>query len=432
MTNEQKKSKFIKKAVAAHPNENLDYSQVIYVNSKTPVEIIDHDLRPDGSEYGSYWQAPENHVRGQGHPDKRGCKISASKSESQDEIIRRFKEAHKNENLDYSQVVYVNMHTKVKIISHDLRPDGTEYGEFWQEPIAHIRGCTHPGIKKRGRNKSFVNTCASPSRAKDFFSNFQGMEVDENNVVIAGRYGINYVALVENDRRSILDKCRKYSKSGITLLNVFEDEYVENKGIVLEKINHILGKNKSLPVAGARKCQIREVTKKDAKQFLNMFHIQGFAGASIYYGAFYNNEIVGVMSFINDGNGCWNLNRFATNINYSFPGLASKIFKRFVKENNPVLVKSFLDRRWCFNENENLYTKLGFVQDKVLSPDYRYTNGHGERLHKFRFRKQILHKKYGLPLTMTESEMTKSLGYYKIWDCGLIRYIWTSDKKSEA
>lgn len=47
-------------------------------------------------------------------------------------------------------------------------------------------------------------------------------------------------------------------------------------------------------------------------------------------------------------------------------------------------------------------------------------------MHKFGFRKQILHKKYGLPLSMTESEMTKQLGYYRIWDCGLFKYVWTN------
>ena len=50
---------------------------------------------------------------------------------------------HIGENLDYSQVNYVNMHTKVKIICHELRPDGTEYGEFWQEPVVHLKGCSH-------------------------------------------------------------------------------------------------------------------------------------------------------------------------------------------------------------------------------------------------------------------------------------------------
>lgn len=38
--------------------------------------------------------------------------------------------------------------------------------------------------------------------------------------------------------------------------------------------------------------------------------------------------------------------------------------------------------------------------------------------------KQHLHKKYGFPLEMTEQEMTESLGYTRIWDCGLIKYIY--------
>jgi hypothetical protein len=71
---------------------------------------------------------------------------------------------------------------------------------------------------------------------------------------------------------------------------------------------------------------------------------------------------------------------------------------------------------------------MGFVADAVESPDYSYTNGHGVRLHKFGFRKQILHKKYGLPLTMTEREMTEELGYAKIWNCGLIRYVYRSQQ----
>ena len=59
-------------------------------------------------------------------------------------------------------------------------------------------------------------------------------------------------------------------------------------------------------------------------------------------------------------------------------------------------------------------------------PDYRYFKKSDGviRQHKFNFRKQKLHKKYGLPLSMTEFEMAKQLGYSKIWDCGLIKYVW--------
>ena len=95
---------------------------------------------------------------------------------------------------------------------------------------------------------------------------------------------------------------------------------------------------------------------------------------------------------------------------------------------NPKYVKSFADRRWTLSEENNLYTNLGFKLAKILSPDYRYINGQ-KREHKFNYRKQILNKKYGLPLSMTETEMTTQLGFYKIWDCGLYKFEWKKEEE---
>ena len=62
--------------------------------------------------------------------------------------------------------------------------------------------------------------------------------------------------------------------------------------------------------------------------------------------------------------------------------------------------------------------------ESVVNPSYTYRQGNEvKRIHKFNLRKNILHKKYNLPLSMTEDEMTKSLKFYKIYDCGLIRYV---------
>ena len=119
----------------------------------------------------------------------------------------------------------------------------------------------------------------------------------------------------------------------------------------------------------------------------------------------------------------WELTRFATDINNQCVGVGGKLFKYFVRKYKPIEIKSFADRRWCVTEN-SIYDKLGFKLDGILKPDYYYTNGNVKLIHKFNFRKQILHKKYGLPLTMTENEMTEQMGYYKIWNCGLFKYIW--------
>ena len=94
------KDNFIAKAKNIHKGENLDYSEVEYINNRTPVKIIDHDVRPDGTEYGEFWQTPSNHLKGQSHPDKKRLNLAKSKVLTQDEVIRRFKEVHIGENLD--------------------------------------------------------------------------------------------------------------------------------------------------------------------------------------------------------------------------------------------------------------------------------------------------------------------------------------------
>lgn len=74
-----------------------------------------------------------------------------------------------------------------------------------------------------------------------------------------------------------------------------------------------------------------------------------------------------------------------------------------------------------------MYTKLGFVLTKELPPQYTYASSKEamtKRYHKFNFRRNILHKKYKIPIT-TEREMTKQLGFHRVYDCGLLKYEWT-------
>jgi hypothetical protein len=230
-----------------------------------------------------------------------------------------------------------------------------------------------------------------------------------------------------------LDKLQKCNNNGIKLIHIFEDEYVFHKEIVLNKISHILGIKRGLARIPGRKCIIKEIDTYTAKNFLDAYHIQGFSMSTIYLGAYFNNILIGVMSFKieNKNSNNWDLTRFASDYHYVCQGVGGKLFNYFIRNYNPDEVKSFADRRWTVDEENNIYIQLGFKFDKYLAPEYRYYNPKVDkfkRFHKFNFRKQILHKKYGLPLTMTESEMTKELGYDRIWDCGLIKYIW---KKKE-
>ena len=97
------------------------------------------------------------------------------------------------------------------------------------------------------------------------------------------------------------------------------------------------------------------------------------------------------MSFKRERKGSdkWELTRFATDITKHCVGVGGKLFKYFIINYNPSEVKSFADRRWTFDKNNNLYTKLGFKLDKILKPDYKYViENINKRFHKFNFRKK--------------------------------------------
>ena len=237
----------------------------------------------------------------------------------------------------------------------------------------------------------------------------------------------------KKDRNYHINKTISCNEKGYGLIHIFEDEYVNNKDIVYSKIRHILHLNNNLPTIGGRKCTIKEIYKNEAQNFLNKNHIQGFASATVYLGAFYKNKLIAVMDFKygNLKNKSWDLNRFATNINYKCPGVANKLFNFFIKKYNPSKIISFADRRWTMKPDDNLYTKLNFKIESLGKPDYRYYNetiDKYKRIHKMNFNKQKLNKKYGFPIEMTETEMAKELGYDRIWDCGLIKYVWTNNK----
>ena len=237
-------------------------------------------------------------------------------------------------------------------------------------------------------------------------------------------------SLGEEYKTLLLRRTEQCSESGYKYIQIFEDEYKDNPNIVISKVTHILGLDNPVRKIPARKCNIQEIFKEEAENFLGENHIQGFVQSTVYLGAVYEGKIVGVMCFLNDGSNKWNLTRFASLNDYICQGLASKMLTYFIRKYNPEYIRSFADRRWTLDKDNNVYTKIGFKLDEILKPEYRYYNPQVDkykRFHKFGFRKSILSKKYGFPMTMTELEMAKELGYDRIWDCGLFKYVWRKE-----
>lgn len=235
--------------------------------------------------------------------------------------------------------------------------------------------------------------------------------------------------LIDHDgyeyRLRLRDKMNVCLENGFSCIQIFEDEYRDNPDKVLGKIKHIFGKDVPLKKIPGRECMIEEITSEIARAFLEENHIQGFVGSSVYLGAKFDDELVAVMSFSNDSKRGWCLTRFASKVDYVCQGVGGKLFKHFISTYKPDEVSSFADRRWTLQPMENLYVNLGFSYEGTTKPNYTYCSDTSyKRIRKEKFRKQILIKKYGFGEDMSETEMTQKLGYGRIWDCGLFKYVW--------
>lgn len=455
------KDEFVRKAKQVH-GDKYDYSDTVYEKSTKKVEIR-------CPEHGIFSQVAASHLSGAGCP-----KCNHGVKYTKETFIERAKEVH-GDYYDYSKVVYSGAKTPVEIIC-------PRHGSFLQTPDAHNRGCGCSLCKS-----SKLEDIVSNRLKKDFIHfeyNSKILELGNQTVDFylptkkiiiecQGEQHYNPIKfnITEDDEttnnklkeRKQLDK-EKFNKSkkiGLEIIyftipkyfnkkttniksgfykdkhvftDIFEDEYINHKNIVLSKISHIIGIRNGGIKVGARECYIKPIGKHEAKEFLDENHIQGGSNSTLYYGAFMKggDNLVGVMSFrLNDpDNMLWELTRFATDNKYIVSGLGSKMFSYFKKNNIWKEVKSFADRRWTVDIDNNLYTKIGFKLDEIEKPDYRYVVGN-ERKHKFLFRKKMLNKKYGLPLTMTEKEMCNQLGFYRIWDCGLIKYVYKNPNYKE-
>ncbi len=256
-----------------------------------------------------------------------------------------------------------------------------------------------------------------------------GQEID---VYIPSRkIGFEYNGLywhsieVSHLERNLHAKTTRANNAGIDIIHIFEDEWQNKQEIVKSRICQILGKHTHR--LHARKLTIKDLSTAEKDDFLNDNHIQGTDRARVKFGAFTDtDELVAVMTFkptnfTKGGDGSMmELSRFAVKMGCHIPGIASKLFKHFVKNSTATTILSYADRRWS---RGNLYKQLGFVFDGNTVANYWYFKPNELlRLHRSNFMK---HKLVKGGSTQTESELMVNLGYFKIFDVGSSRWLWT-------
>lgn len=413
------KEKFIERATKLF-NGFYDYSKVEFNDSKKDYITI---ICP---KHGEFKHKVHWHLAGHGCSQ---CAIEKSRITT-NAFVARAMELHK-EKYDYSKSNIVRTKDEITIVC-------PIHGEFKQTIESHLKGSGCPicgKVESSSEHELYEYICSLVGKDNVIHNDrtvLNGKEIDV--YVPSKKIGFEFNGVVWHsekfgkDKDYHLDKLNEANKNGIQLVQIFEDEFSNHKELVFAKIKRLLGCCNDLKRVYARNCYVTEIDTELAKRFLKRCHIQGFAKSTVYLGLKRRDNcypLVAVMALTKNGDGKWNLTRYAADKDMIVCGGGGKLFKYFIR-NYPVKnVVTFADRRWTVSEDDNLYTKIGFKLDKVTSPDYRYIFGSdGIRYHKFNFRKKALSKKYGLPIEMTESEMTASIGAYRIWDCGLYRFTW--------
>lgn len=233
-----------------------------------------------------------------------------------------------------------------------------------------------------------------------------------------------------------LNKTNSCEKKSIHLIHIFENEWVNKKEIIKDKIKYILKGSYNLPKIYARKCIIKEINNDEKKKFLNYNHIQGSDRSSVKLGLFYKNTLVSVMTFCKprislgqkEKKFDYELSRFANSINYIVLGSFGKLFNYFSKNYSWNSIITYADRRFStlINQN-NIYCKNNFKFDHYSTISYWYfkVNDESKFYHRYTFKKQNLTKYKNYNKDKTEYQIMKENSYDRIWDCGnLVYYIY--------
>jgi hypothetical protein len=219
-----------------------------------------------------------------------------------------------------------------------------------------------------------------------------------------------------------LDKLEECLSKGYQLITIFEDEFITKPDVVKSRLLSYINSS-NFKTIYARKCTIKEINPKQARVFCESNHLQGYgAGASIKLGAFYNNELLAVMTFSRPSiakgyrpdKNKYELHRFCSKLNFKIIGIASKLLKYFKVNYAFSTLYTYADRRWSIG---NLYDKLGFTFSYNTKPNYWYFKNNKKRIYRYTLRKSTCSN-----IKLTEKENRILEGYNIIWDCGNKKY----------
>jgi hypothetical protein len=218
---------FIKRAKNIHGN-SYEYSNVQYSNIHTPISII-------CKTHGSFFQSPNNHLKGHGCADCAGVSLKTT-----EQFVTASKIIY-GDTYNYENSKYTGNKNKV-IITCKI------HGDFEQYPNNHLKGhgCERCGyglisLAKRGTKEEFIEKAIMKHGLKYDYSNVEYINAHRHVEIICKEHGV-FIQTADSHLRSgcpccadsgfnsdlpailyylkIVDENKFYFKIGITNNNV--------------------------------------------------------------------------------------------------------------------------------------------------------------------------------------------------------------------
>jgi hypothetical protein len=219
-----------------------------------------------------------------------------------------------------------------------------------------------------------------------------------------------------------LRKLQLAEQNGIRLITIFSDEWLNNREIVLNKIQAAGGLLKKIY---ARSCSLVQLTKEESRAFFSTYHLQGASPQSITFGLKYEDEIIGAMSLghltrnVEKYKNWIELKRLAFKSGIAVTGGSGRLLsicEQWAKEHKILGIISYCDLRYSQGK---VYEILGFKNETTrIKPHYHYMRGI-TRWNAQTFKKTATDRLSG----KTERELMRERGFQRIYDCGHLRYV---------
>lgn len=280
------------------------------------------------------------------------------------------------------------------------------------------------GVSYQLNNRKLLKeTADSYGKELDFYlPDFHiGIEVNPfgTHSVDVGCVGYGLDDIYYHQKKSLLaERC------GVPLIHMYDFDFSDD--VQFHRIMNRLFVTDKMHV-GARSCDLREISRSEAFQFLEVYHLQGGEKQSKYrYGLYFQDVLCCVLTlgksrYTKDD---FEIIRYCVRPDYAVSGGFQRMFHHFTRtQPKGVRVVSYLDLNKRFTV-DNIYEKSGFVYDGLTSPDYVWIEKKtGVVLKRYQTTKKKLVAE-GYDPSKTEKEIMISRNYCRVFGAGAKRYVY--------